>query len=271
MPEFGLIHYNYPGTLEEFLTFAQEEGFQCTELLHTDVWNYRKGESFEVALERAPKLRRLLDEKGIRVSAVAPGNDFIHKDEVAVKEQVERMKKFSRLAEILGTRLLRIDGGAPKPDMPEDRTLYVDLIAKGLELCRPFIEKEGFYFALDNHGLVTNDADLQVEILERVGSKNIGANLDTMNYRWAGHDLTTVAGFYEKIAPYVRHTHFKDGRGKRGEYQGTALGEGEIPLERAVQCLKAAGYSGPWLVEYEGKTEHQAGFRKGLQWLKAHV
>jgi len=271
MPEFGLIHYNYPGTLEEFLAFAKEEGFQCTELLYSDIWNYRKGETFEEAMEKAPKVRRLLDEYGVRASSVSPANDFIQMDEVALKVQVDRMEKFCRLAEILGTRLLRIDGGSPKPEVPEDRALYIDLIAKGLEMCRPFIEKEGFSFALDNHGLVTNDADLQVEILTKVGSANIGANLDTMNYRWAGHDLDKVARFYETIAPYVKHTHVKDGIGKRGEYQGKALGEGEVPLEHAVKCLKAAGYSGPWLVEYEGKTEHQAGFRKGLQWLKAHV
>ena len=29
MPEFGLIHYNFKGTLEEFLAFAHEAGFQC--------------------------------------------------------------------------------------------------------------------------------------------------------------------------------------------------------------------------------------------------
>ena len=134
-----------------------------------------------------------------------------------------------------------------------------------------FIENEDFRLALDNHGLVTNDADFQIAIFEQIGSKNLGANVDTMNYRWAGHDLETVRSFYEKIAPYAFHTHFKDGTGTRGNYVGLALGEGEIPLEYAVKCLKDAGYEGPWVVEYEGKTDSREGYRKGLEWLKAHV
>jgi sugar phosphate isomerase/epimerase len=271
LAEFGLIHYNFRGTLEEFLDYASETGFQCTELSIRDIWNEKEGQGFEAAKEQAKRVKDMLTSRGLRASAVSAGNTFLLPDEKARQAQIDRLKQVCELARIAGTSMLRIDGGSPNPDIPNDRAVYLDLIVSGLSQLTDFIENEDFRLALDNHGLVTNDADFQIAIFEQIGSKNLGANVDTMNYRWAGHDLETVRSFYEKIAPYAFHTHFKDGTGTRGNYVGLALGEGEIPLEYAVKCLKDAGYEGPWVVEYEGKTDSREGYRKGLEWLKAHV
>ena len=125
--------------------------------------------------------------------------------------------------------------------------------------------------AVDNHGIVTNDGDLQVELFERVGSKYVGANMDTMNYRWAGHDLETVGRYYEIVAPYTLHTHLKDGRGSRGDYRGEALGEGEIDLAKAIRCLREAGYDGVWCCEYEGRENDGTGQRKSFAWMQANL
>lgn len=271
MAEFGLIHYNFKGTLTEFLDYARDTGFQCTELPIQDIWNEKDNESFETARKNAARVAEMLKTRGLRASAISAGNNFLLPDEEARRAQISRLRQICELARIVGTSLLRIDGGWITRGMSDDRELHLELIVSGISELRSFIEAEGFRLALDNHGLVTNDADFQIRIFEQVGSKNLGANVDTMNYRWAGHDLKTVRSFYEKIAPYTFHTHFKDGTGCRDTYVGTALGEGEIPLAYAVECLKKANYEGPWLVEYEGKTDSREGYRKGLEWLKAHV
>ena len=75
-----------------------------------------------------------------------------------------------------------------------------------------FKKHNGKYLAVDNHGHVTNDGDLQVELFQQVGSDRVGANMDTMNYRWAGHSLEKIAHFYQIVAPYTFHSHMKDGR-----------------------------------------------------------
>ncbi len=264
MAEFGLIFYNFgKASLQEFLDYAQAEGFNCVEISVGEVWNEATGE------ERVDEVRRLLEERGLRVSALAARNDFVVLDPAAVERQVTRMQRVCQLARRLGTSLLRTEGGFPKPEVPPER--WLEAMAGCLTRLKPFIEGEGFYLAVDNHGLVTNDARLQVELFQRVGSRHVGANLDTMNYRWAGHDLETVRQFYQLIAPYTLHTHFKDGRGSRGQYVGEALGEGEIDLEHAVRCLKQVGYQGVWCVEYEGRGDPREGYRKGLAWLKARV
>ena len=265
--KLGLVHYNFPGSLEDFLDYAARTGFEYVELVAKDLWE--KGQSYEQALDTAKQVRAMLDERGLKASALSGQNDFLVTGKEAMDFQVERLKQVCRLAEIIGTRILRVDGGWPKDGV--DEAQWMDLMIEGFSRCRGFIEAEDFHFALDNHGLVTNDAERQLALFSAVGSKNMGANLDTMNYRWAGHSLEVVNQFYEKIAPWVLHVHMKDGRNCLADYEGTALGEGEIDLKWAVQGLTKADYQGAWCVEYEGKTDPAEGYRKGLEWLRQHL
>ncbi len=254
--------------MEDFLSYAESTGFKHVELQIGDVWE-EKEEGLDQATKKAKALRELLDSHGISVSALAAQNDFVQLDSETVKSEVERMERVCGLAEILGTRILRTEGGRPKDSVPEER--WVEAISGCLTECLPFLEEGDFYLALDNHGLVTNDGDREVGIFEQVGSRHVGANIDTMNYRWFGHDLDTVYRFWELVAPYALHTHMKDGFGSRPDYVCMPLGEGELELGKAIAALKKAGYDGVWCVEYEGKEDPAIGYRKGLEFLRKNL
>ena len=267
--KIGVIHYNFPGySMEEFLSYAESTGFEYVELQIGDVWE-EKEEGFDEAMGKAKALRAQVDSHGRAPSAVAARNDFVQLDPGAVKAEAERMEKVCRLAEILGTRILRTEGGRPKDSVPEER--WVEAISGCLTECLDFLEDGDFYLAVDNHGLVTNDGDLEVEIFKAVDSRHVGANMDTMNYRWFGHELDTVYRFWEIVAPYALHTHMKDGLGSRSDYVCMPLGEGELDLGRAIAALKKAGYGGVWCVEYEGKEDPAIGYRKGLEFLRRNL
>ena len=266
MPKLGLIHYNYASkSLDDFLKFTSETGFSYVELQIGDVWNS------DVANpeQNAEAVRAQVEGYGLQVSALAAGNDFVVLEEEAIQSQIDRMEHIAGLAKRLGTSVLRTEGGAAKDAVPESR--WVEAMAGCLTRCLEFAERDEVYLAVDNHGIVTNDGDLQVELFERVGSKYVGANMDTMNYRWAGHDLETVGRYYEIVAPYTLHTHLKDGTGSRGDYRGEALGEGEIDLAKAIRCLRESGYDGVWCCEYEGKENDGTGQRKSFTWMQANL
>ena len=259
----GLIHYNAPGaTLEEFLDYVKGTGFGCVELQCTDVWP--AGEEDPEA--RAAEVKELLDARGIKASALSAHNDFVVLRADEVEAQVERMKRVCELAKILGTDTLRTEGGSPKDSVPEGK--WAEAIIGCLIPCKEFIEPMGIKLAVDNHGWVTNDGDLQLEVFGTVGSPNVGSNLDTMNYRWFGHDLATIDRYYKQLAPYVLHTHLKDGTGSRENYRGAALGDGEINLTCAIECLVDAGYPGVWCAEYEGPPPTGEGYAKCLAWMR---
>ena len=263
--KLGIIHYNFPEhSLSEFLQAIKDIGYGYTEIGCRDVW----AEGTDNPEEQAEQLRKEMDEIGIQCSALSAGNDFVLLEEEQIKEQIDRMERICGLARILGTNILRTEGGQPKEAVPEEK--WHDAMAGCLKRMADFVEKEDYYLAVDNHGHVTNDGDLQVKLFEAVGSKHIGANLDTMNYRWKGHDLDTVYRFWEMVAPYTFHTHFKDGVGSQKEYRGTELGSGELDLTKAVAALKKANYDGVWTVEYEKKDgDRVEGATKSLEHLKS--
>ena len=265
--KFGMIHYNAPGeTLEEFLDYAAESGFRYLELACGDAW----AEGDNNPERRAEEVRGALDARGLAVSALNAGNDFIVLKEGGLAGEVARMRRVAQLATILGTNLLRIDAGWPKRPEPEEE--WLSAVVEGIKGCLDFAEAMDIRFALDNHGITTNRAEFQLEVLSQVHSPRLGLNLDTMNYRWFGHDLETIDRYYEKVAPHVFHVHLKDGRGARAEYVGAALGEGEIHLDHAVECLHRAGYQGAWCAEYEGpRAEAADGYRRCLAWMRAHI
>ena len=264
--KIGVIHYNFPGySFTDFLRYASETGYGCVELSIADVWDKEE----DNPERKAEEVRKEVESFGLEISNLSAGNDFIVLEEEAVKAQVERMGRICGLARILGTNMLRTEGGSPKDSVPKER--YVEAMAGCLTRCIEAAEKNDVSFAVDNHGYVTNDGDLQLELFQRVGSERVGANMDTMNYRWAGHSLDKLAHFYEIIAPYTLHTHMKDGTGSLKEYRGEALGEGEIDLAYAIKCLRDAGYDGVWCTEYEGREGSDIGYRKCFEWLKANL
>jgi len=153
--------------------------------------------------------------------------------------------------------------------VPEDR--YAEAIIKSVTACLPMCEELDMHLAIDNHGVVSNNYELQLEVFRAVASPYVGSNLDTMNYRWFGYEVDELPGIYEAIAPYVMHTHMKDGTNSRPNYVGAALGEGEIPLEAALSALKKAGYDGAYCAEYEGKEDTAIGYRKCLAWMRNNL
>lgn len=258
---YGLIYLNFGNLdLDGFLDYASERGFTHVELAIAEVWNQ---ESDAVEID---KVREKLSNRGLRLCALGAYNDFVVLDADEVDFQVRRMKRICEIASELGCPVLRTEGGVPKPAVPREK--WVTAIVECLKRCSEIAEELEVRLALDNHGVVTNDAELQVEILGMVDSPMVGACLDTMNYHWMGHDHATVRRFYQLIAPVAMHTHIKDGRGIRENYVGCTLGEGVVDLDFVIECLLQSGYSGAWTLEYEGKTDAKTAYEMGLKFLR---
>jgi len=261
MNKIGVINYNISNfSVEELFGWCRENGVGYVELMRKDVWP-----DIEKPENTVKETSALLQKYGIKISQVAAGNDFLQKTEEDLNRQVWMLGELCKIVKDLGFNQLRVDGGWPKDGVAEKD--YRDLIVKGVSKAVEMAEKEDVYLALDNHGTVTNDIFLQTDILKTVNSRHLGANLDTMNYRWYGYPVDELSDIYRDIAPYTLHTHLKDGTGSRAEYKGAVLGEGEIPVADAIKILKDAGYDGVWCVEYEGK-EGAEGYRKSVDWLK---
>ena len=255
--KIGVIHYNTAdNNLEEFFSWCSKNDVYYAELQRKDVWDEKI---------KVDEVKKLLDKYRIKISQISCGNDFLQKTEEEFENQVKLVDKMCDIIKELGFNQLRIDGGWPKEGVEEKD--YKKLIMEGIKKVVEIAEKKNVYLALDNHGTVTNDYLLQLEIFEEIKSKHLGANLDTMNYRWYGYPVEKLIEIYRAISPYVFHTHLKDGTGSRENYKGKVLGQGEIPITEVINILKENGYKGVWCVEYEGEDKN-IGYEKSFEFLK---
>ncbi|MCS7181246.1 MAG: sugar phosphate isomerase/epimerase, partial [bacterium] len=213
MEKIGIIFYNFSFVnLEDILNWCEENSVEYIEIYN----KYLK------------EAELLLKKYNIKVSQVTAGNDFVQKTKEELLNQVNLIEKLCKKIKEIGCYQLRIDGGWPKEGVESSK--YKDLVLEGIKRSVEVAEKENVYLALDNHGIITNDYQFQIEIFEKVKSKFLGANLDTMNYRWYGYPVEKLKDIYKLIAPYTFHTHLKDGTGSRENYIGKVLGEGEVPI-----------------------------------------
>lgn len=278
MPKIGVVHYNFPNfSFDDFLRYCAENGFQYVELAVPTFWDpdlkfpLQGAAEVKQQSEYTRKVRAKVESYGITVGAVSAQNDFLQVDPGAIEYQVARMRDICEQATLLCPgHVVRTEGGSPKEEIPQER--WGEALLNCFTRCPDMLEELDVTLAIDNHGLVSNDGDLLLKVLQTLDNPRIGSNLDTMNFRWAGHSVETCNRFYRELAPYVKSVHLKDGTGSRENYRGAALGEGEIDLQVALEALKAAGYQGVYHAEYEGpELEGGVGYAKCLQWMKQNI
>jgi sugar phosphate isomerase/epimerase len=163
----------------------------------------------------------------------------------------EDLKSHFETAKILGAKVMRIVASSWRFRHESHR----EQIDRVTEILKPIADLAASYdikMALENHIDFTSDEIL--EILDGVGSKYLGVNLDTGN---ALRMLEDPIEATRKLAPYTLSTHIKDigiGKGSpqnRDFWLSVPLGKGVIDIPEVVSILKSVGYSGLLNVEVD--------------------
>lgn len=270
--EIGILSlsFSFKGyTFDDFLEEAKKIGYTVYELSTAPGAHRGTVRLDDDGLE---EIKMKSAKAGLTTYALGGYTNFIRETPQEMEEEVRKVMRYLEIAERLGAKVIRVFGGEPNPNIPESR--WIDLIAKGLKECAAEAEKRRIYLALENHGYITNDAELELEILGKVDSPFVKLTVDTSNYYWYGQDLPTIERFYRLVVPYCVHTHLKDGSARKGikdKYVSLALGEGELPLKLFLDELLNSGYKLPLCVEYEGDEDARIGARKSYEFLRKYL
>ncbi|HET6559831.1 MAG TPA: TIM barrel protein [Prolixibacteraceae bacterium] len=187
-----------------------------------------------------------LNVKVVQVADNLPLEKFSDEELIAIKQYAdragiqievgargmtpERLEKYIRIAQIMGSPILRfvIDQKGFQPSMDEIHAIISDAI--------PALKMVDIILAIENHDrLLTTDF---VEMVEKSGSKHVGICLDTVNSMGAGEGLETVIG---RLAPLTVNLHVKEFSVERVFHQmgfvieGKPLGKGMLPLADLVK------------------------------------
>ncbi len=267
-------------TQEETLLEAQKLGFRYIEFTDlTPCENY----SYEDQVESAKRIRKNADALGIKVNAYTIGASLYQETEEARKDEVERIKKQLDIAKILGAPVLRHDACWQLGKTGNSRSfdLMLPTIAKSAGEITEYAQTLGIRTCTENHGYIAQDSDRMERLFNAVAHDNYGLLVDMGNFVCA--DEPSAHGV-SKLAPYAVHVHAKDMRVLPGDsgaqggmtrggniFQGTVIGEGQVPIRQCLRILKQAGYDGIVSIEYEAGGDCLDGIKRGKENLERYI
>lgn len=235
--------------LEDFLEEAARLGLDGVQLT---TYYY---ESTEPAYLHRLKFKAY--KLGLDIPSIATRTNFCQKDLEKRVQQAEEMKKWIDAAVELGATGIRVFGGKiPKGASSEEA---IDWTVDGLKRALEYAEKRGVILALENHGGVTETADMVLKIRSKIDSPNFALLLDTANFRKNTYEEIA------KVAPYAVTSHVKT------EVFTPDGGKAPADTERIIRTLAEAGYRGYLHIEYEAQPEPKEAIPKFVEELRAAV
>jgi sugar phosphate isomerase/epimerase len=237
--------------LSGFIEFAAGQAVEGVELLDY-FWTDERAE--------IPQVKKQMAAAGLKLAVYSIGNDLFQPDEAERAKQVTAIKHAVEVANELGVDRVRVFSGSHRAGYRlEDGLAW---IIEGLSAGAAYAQSHGVVLALENHGLMAGRSDQVKDIIQRVNSPALRANLDTGNFLLVGQNPTDAA---RELAALVALVHLKDFRkatpadqvhvykGLDGTgFTGTVTGEGMVDLPQIVSILRAAGYTGWLSLEFEG-------------------
>jgi sugar phosphate isomerase/epimerase len=99
-------------------------------------------------------------------------------------------------------------------------------------------------------------------LLDKLDTKAIAVNFDPANLVMKEFDHMQAV---EDLAPFIVHTHAKDGKRGNGE---VPLGEGDVDFPPYIEALRAHGYDGYFTVERECGDDPETDIRNAVDFLR---
>jgi len=214
--------------------------------------------------------RRELADSGFRVCGLASSVRFDSREPAECEAQFRTGVGYLSLAAELGAAFVRVFGDVlPAPESGE-RDSAMATIAEGLDRLGEAAQSIGVDVLIETHGDFMHSDSLR-QVLDRVTSPRVGVVWDT-HHPWRFHGEPVVETF-ARLAPWIRHTHWKDSvpmierpltaaeiaaeaqaRRLMAGHQSASyvlFGDGEFPTRECLELLRGANYSGWFSYEWE--------------------
>lgn len=199
------------------------------------------------------RLKALLDEKGLKVSAVASP---IGKVEVSlpVEHELERLRQIISVAKGLDTTYIRIFSfyraeGQSQEDIREDVLTRLSALAEEAAAAGVVLLHE------NEKGIYGDTPQRVLDIMTSVDSPALRIAWDSANFVQVG--VKPFTDGYAMLRPYVEYFQVKDAIAATGAV--VPAGEGDGELDATIAALKADGFAGFVSLEPHLASAHELG------------
>lgn len=229
-----------PGwSLEKVIASAVRYGYEGVEL---------RGISGKLDIRKLPdfspddiaRTRSMFEDAGIEIVSVDSSASFSHREEEKLQDAIEEARDYITLAKQLGAPMVRVFGG----HIPDGVTFGAGVIqlVHYLSQLGDFARETGVILALETHDSFLTGKAVSA-VMKKTNHDSVKVIWDISNCFRTGESIDDTA---ELLAPYIIHVHVKDSILVDGEAELTFIGEGDIPIEKALRILRDMGYEG-WL------------------------
>lgn len=212
------------------------------------------------------RLKTLGAEYGIAYTAASPGLFKARLDSDLMALQAKYLLPMSlELAEKVDVDTMIVFGPTRFPEtQPNEFDRVVDLIGEAVDKA----VARGFTVQLENlPGSWADTSDACLKLLQAVNRQQFGYVWDTGNLYEA--EQRHFRPGYDKLKPYIRNVHLKDGAIIDDEMIWQRYGEGVTDVKGQVEALRADGYQGTLVLEAACKPHHLDDFPTSVGYLKS--
>ena len=272
-------------TLLEAIDWAAAHGAECMELVPF-AFRFDDKDTGKIDAAFIGQVKQRAKEAGIPLVNYSILADFCKEDEDLEKE-IARVCHQVDIAAELGVPKMRHDVcGFRRPHAEntlKDFDRWLPVMAQAAARVTAHGKEVGVKTMIENHGFFANGCDRVERILNLVNDENYGLLLDTGNIVCVDEDAAVAA---QTLAPLTRMVHLKDFyirtrdpgdatqfdcagswfRSRGGKYlRGAILAQGDLDMWSILHSIKASGYDGDIVIEFEGLEDAPYASAVGMQ------
>lgn len=232
-------------SFDKILSFASKHGFSALEF---------RGLKREIDLTKCPDFNtaniktsiQKLKQHNLRIINLGASTALHYTDKAEREKNIDEAKRYIDLAQQLGSPYIRVfPNKLPKDDT---RTEVIDLIIEGLKALGDYAKNSNVTVLMETHGDVVYTTDL-LKIMQTVNHEKVALIWDIANMWTITKESPNEV--YNKLKPYIRHTHIKDATLDGSKINYVLIGKGEVPIFEAIDLLRKDGYKGYYSFEWE--------------------
>ena len=175
-----------------------------------------------------------------------------------------RLLEWLDAARVLGLRFLIVHGGS-HDDLHEG----IRLVSRTCAAVAPEFERAGVVLCIENHYAYDHHdcrelfgtPDEFLDLFRQVESPAIRFCLDYGH----SHMTANTNDLLARVGPHLAYTHLADNEGDEDDH--LAFGCGTVPWREVLAATRAAGYGGPFTIEFPVRSATDGAFRRCMDLL----
>jgi L-ribulose-5-phosphate 3-epimerase len=222
----------------------------------TEIRNLWGKYNTEQPVEKIREARKILDESGVKLSALATAffRGPVPMDDAALDREWKLLETACNYAEILGSKTIRSFAFTYRANEKPDPAVYPRIYELQKEAARR-AKSRGFRLAIEtlDNSYVWSSTQAAA-LLKAVPDDNLGLTWDPNNV--AGIEERPFPDGYKRLDPArIFHVHLRDWkRDANGKVSWTAVGKGQADNLGQIRALKRDGFKGTYTLETHWRT-----------------